>query len=273
MQVLYPLFTVPLHSFSAEEYRAFLYKAVDQSSVTTIHTVNPEMLVDARLHSAFAKILAQATVCVPDGVGIRYACLALYGEVIGVHPGVDTVFDLLDIAHEKRLRIAVCGARAQEHEAFRALFVRRAPAADLLCVDPGIIDERDPHVPLPVVERLVSFEPHIVLVALGQGKGIRQGKQERVVQDLAPKIPSAKIVIGVGGALDMLGGAVERAPSWMRSRNLEWLYRFVMQPWRFKRIAKAFPVFPLFIAWETFKKRVFWKATLRVLSQVYKDLR
>lgn len=267
------VFGVKLQSFTKQAYKDFLRLVARGEKVTTVHTVNPEMLVDARAHVQFARTLGSATVCVPDGAGIRYACLALYGDVVEVHPGVDTILDLMDIAHEQRLRIAVCGARPKEHEEFRTLLAKRAPAAELLCIDPGIIDERDPHLPLPSVERLVAFAPQIVLVALGQGRGVRQGKQEYIVQELVHKLPSARIIIGVGGALDMLGGSVERAPSWMRKRNLEWVYRFALQPWRFIRIAKAFPVFPAFIAWETIKKGIFLHATFRVLKQVYRDVR
>lgn len=268
----FDLFSVPLCVYSREEYVRVLKDAVQGNRVCTIHTVNPEMLVDARLHADFAQVLALATYCVPDGGGIRYARTALHGEALEVHPGVDTITDLVDIAHEFRLRVAVCGARAREHEAFRTFLLKRAPAAELLCVDPGIIDERDPHLPLPAVERLVAFAPHIVLVALGQGRGIRQGKQERIVQELAPKLPTAHVLIGIGGALDMLSGRVMRAPEWMRARHLEWLYRFVLQPWRWKRMGKAFIVFPLFVAWEAVKKGTIFSATGRVLRQVYKDL-
>lgn len=273
MQEAFSIFNIQLKSLTQEAYKDFLRLAAQGEKVVTIHTVNPEMLVDARAHIQFAKTLGSATVCIPDGAGIRYACLALYGEAVSVHPGVDTISDIMNIAHEQRLRIAVCGARPKEHEVFRTLLLKRAPAAELLCIDPGIIDERDPHLPLPSLERLVAFTPHIVLVALGQGRGVRQGKQEHIVQELAHKLPSARIIIGVGGALDMLGGSVERAPSWMRSRNLEWVYRLILQPWRFQRIMKAFPVFPFFVAWETVKKRIFFQATVRVVKQVYKDLR
>ena len=272
MEQAFPLFTVPLQAFTRDEYKDFLRSVAVGSSVCTVHTVNPEMLVDARLHPEFAQVLSSATRCIPDGAGIRYACLALFGAHVDVHPGVDTIVDLADIAHEQQLRVAVCGARPQEHEVFKTLLAKRAPAVSVLCIDPGIIDERDPHLPLPVVEQLIAFAPHIVLVALGQGRGVRQGKQERIVQELAPKLPSARIMMGVGGALDMLGGTLQRAPEALRTRNLEWMYRFVLQPWRFRRIAKAVFVFPLFIVWETIKKGVFFSATVRVLRQVGKDL-
>ena len=48
--------------------------------------------------------------------------------------------------------------------------------------------------------------------------------------------------MGVGGSFDYLTGRVPRAPAWMRSAGLEWLFRLGRQPWRLKRMA-VLPVF------------------------------
>ena len=37
-------------------------------------------------------------------------------------------------------------------------------------------------------------------------------------------------------ALDVLAGNVKRAPKWMIACKLEWLYRLIKEPWRFKRM-------------------------------------
>ena len=39
-------------------------------------------------------------------------------------------------------------------------------------------------------------------------------------------------MIGVGGALPVLVGARKRAPLWMQQAALEWLYRFMQEPFR-----------------------------------------
>jgi N-acetylglucosaminyldiphosphoundecaprenol N-acetyl-beta-D-mannosaminyltransferase len=49
--------------------------------------------------------------------------------------------------------------------------------------------------------------------------------------------------MGVGGAFDFLSGAVPRAPKFMRSLGLEWLFRLVLQPWRIKRQLTVFNFF------------------------------
>ena len=50
--------------------------------------------------------------------------------------------------------------------------------------------------------------------------------------------------MGIGGSMDVLSGNVKRAPEWMQKMSLEWLYRFLIQPTRFKRML-ALPKFML----------------------------
>ncbi len=44
------------------------------------------------------------------------------------------------------------------------------------------------------------------------------------------------VSIGLGGSFDVFSGTVKRALEWMIKTNLEWLYRLVTNPWRWKRM-------------------------------------
>ena len=68
-------------------------------------------------------------------------------------------------------------------------------------------------------------------------------KQEFFIE----KIKSQKndiIAIGIGGSFDVWAGYVQRAPISWQKLGLEWLYRTIKQPERFKRI---FPTLPMFL--------------------------
>jgi len=78
----------------------------------------------------------------------------------------------------------------------------------------------------------------ILFVAYGHSK------QEKWIRRNINKIP-ARVGIGVGASFDFVICLQRRAPQKYISRNLEWLYRLFTQPWRIKRILKAFPIFPL----------------------------
>jgi N-acetylglucosaminyldiphosphoundecaprenol N-acetyl-beta-D-mannosaminyltransferase len=87
-----------------------------------------------------------------------------------------------------------------------------------------------------IVARIRAARPDILLVAYGAP-----------AQDLwlARNLPQtgAAVGMGVGGSFDYIAGIVPRAPRWMRNRGLEWLYRLIRQPWRWRRMA----VLPLFV--------------------------
>ena len=68
-------------------------------------------------------------------------------------------------------------------------------------------------------------------------------KQESFIYN-AKKVLKPALMIGIGGNLDVWSGTVKRAPKIFQKLGLEWLYRTVTQPSRFKRI---FPTLPLFI--------------------------
>ena len=48
----------------------------------------------------------------------------------------------------------------------------------------------------------------------------------------------AHLMVGLGGALDVYAGVVDRAPEWFQRAGLEWLYRLGKEPKRIGRMAK-----------------------------------
>lgn len=64
--------------------------------------------------------------------------------------------------------------------------------------------------------------------------GIGAPRQENLMCKLKGKVNC--IMIGVGGAFNILSGKVNDAPMWMQNAGLEWFYRFIKEPRRlFKR--------------------------------------
>jgi N-acetylglucosaminyldiphosphoundecaprenol N-acetyl-beta-D-mannosaminyltransferase len=88
----------------------------------------------------------------------------------------------------------------------------------------------------------------ILLVAFGQVK------QETWIAENLKNLPNIKVAIGVGGTFDYLAGQVKRAPSWMRSLGLEWLFRLIMEPQRIGRIWNATVGFSWLVLREKMRK-------------------
>ena len=61
----------------------------------------------------------------------------------------------------------------------------------------------------------------------------------------------ARLLIGMGGCLDVFSGRVQRAPEVFQRLGLEWLYRVAKEPSRIGRVAKL----PLFLVHAAGEKR------------------
>ena len=93
------------------------------------------------------------------------------------------------------------------------------------------------------IEIINKAKPNILFVAYGNPAS----KQEKWIARNLSRLPSVKVAMGVGGSFDFLSGQIKRAPKRMQKIGLEWLYRLVRQPKRFKRIWNAVIVFSLLI--------------------------
>ncbi len=203
-----------------------------------ICTVNPEFVVDATRDPAFAQVLAQADLCVPDGIGVILAA-----RLQGIHltervTGSDGIYRLAELAARTGLRPFLLGAAPGV----------AAQAADVLAATyPGLVvagtcsgSPREGEWPA-IYAQLVQSRPDLLLVAFGHPR------QDFWIAAHRHELPAA-VAIGVGGAFDFVAGITQRAPeSWQRL-GLEWLHRLVHEPWRWRRMMKL-PVFAGKVAW------------------------
>ncbi len=80
-----------------------------------------------------------------------------------------------------------------------------------------------------------------------------QVRQEKWIKRNSEKIP-VKLSVGVGGTLDYFSGYSKVPADIITENNIEWLDRLVREPWRYKRVLNAFPVFPLKIFFKSLFK-------------------
>ena len=88
----------------------------------------------------------------------------------------------------------------------------------------------------PVVEAIRASGADAVFVCLGAPK------QEKWMQKNG-EATGARLLVGLGGCLDVFSGQVQRAPEMFQKLGLEWLYRLVKSPSRIGRMMKL----PLFL--------------------------
>ncbi|MBR5436949.1 MAG: WecB/TagA/CpsF family glycosyltransferase [Muribaculaceae bacterium] len=81
-----------------------------------------------------------------------------------------------------------------------------------------------------LIDDVAEKRPDVVFVAMGSPK------QELLMGDMRRRHEA--IYQGLGGSFDVYTGRIQRAPKWWREHNLEFAYRFLKQPSRFRRELK-----------------------------------
>lgn len=90
----------------------------------------------------------------------------------------------------------------------------------------------DSHEEETIVDKINLLSPDVLFVGLGCPK------QEEFIDKYKDKL-NVKLIVAVGGSFDVLAERVKRAPRWMISLGLEWLYRVMVEPVRIKRLKKV----------------------------------
>ena len=214
-----------------------------------IFTPNPEQVVLASRQKSFAKVLCQADLAIPDGIGLilasRLLSLVGKGEPLQERiPGVEVVENILYQAKQKNHVVMVIGGKAYTNLGYKNWQIREfspanpvdaqqnAASATLYWVE-GYANAASPTQAeeKAVALALTTLRPDVVFVALGAPT-----QEEWVIAHKKLLSDSGvRVAMVVGGAFDMLLGKVNRAPLVFRKLGLEWLFRLFQEPWRWKR--------------------------------------
>ena len=215
------------------------FSMINDNKVSQIVTINPEMYTEAEKNPEFKKILDEAELIVPDGIGIKIG-LKLKGYNVERVPGIDFARTLLDWCAKNNKPVAIIGSKEEVISKAVENLKNEISGLDIVYYHNGYFDNNE-----EIYNSLKEANARLVLVALGSPK------QEFFIYKAKQVLPPC-LMIGIGGSLDVWSGNVKRAPKIYQKLCLEWLYRTICQPERLKRI---FPTIPLFL-WKviTYKK-------------------
>lgn len=202
-----------------------------------IVTPNPEMVWLARERKDFTEALNGADLVIPDGIGIIYAARILGAPLPERVPGIELASFLLSEAAKNGSSVFLLGAKPGVAERAAEKLREQHPGLRVVGTGDGYFKED-----APVIEKINALKPELLLVCLGFPK---QELWMRRYRDVL----NTRLMLGLGGSLDVFAGDVKRAPeAWCRL-NLEWLYRLLCQPSRIGRMLKL-PLFLLSVLWE-----------------------
>ncbi len=197
----------------------------DRGQTTHLVTMNAEMAYSATQDSEFHKILAQADMIIPDGIGVVWA-LGHQGVPVSRLPGVELVEELFKQAPSQGLRLAILGSSPETLKAFQDQLPERFGQVNLVFARNGYFKPEEEE---QIIAELNHARPDVLFVALGVPK------QENWIARWRNQL-EIPLLMGVGGSFDVLSGRLDRAPVCMQRSHLEWLFRLYQQPTRWRRM-------------------------------------
>lgn len=215
---------VPFSALTEHEVMLRCVACVESQSPHMVITAGPEFVMRLQSDPRLRSVLTAADLITPDGIGIVIAS-RWYGQPIAERvTGVSLTERLLAYAHDQNLRVYFLGATEEALQ--KAMHVLRGRYQGLNITGKNgyfTSDQVD-----EVLADIMQVRPHILFVGLGQPR------QEEFIATYKDRL-GVPLAIGIGGVIDVLGGTVKRAPVMMQRLHLEWFYRLLREPSRWRR--------------------------------------
>lgn len=205
-------------------------------------TANPEILYRALSDKGLYETIAQASLVTADGQGVLLAGKLLNQPFKARVTGIDLAEALCATSGERGHKIYFLGGKEGISKKAQMAILRRYPNANIVGEHHGYF-KNDIE---PLLADLREKQPDILLVAMGSPY-----QEEFILR--YQKLLNIPVAIGVGGTLDVFSGEVKRAPELVQTLKLEWAYRILSDPKRWRRTL-VLPKFVLAVLKEKYKK-------------------
>ncbi len=216
---------VGVDNLTQEEFFQYFETFVQEPRQRLIFFANAHAVNVARRDREFQTVLNHADLVLPDGIGLRMAGRILNTPIRANLCGTDLLPKILGYAEGKGLSVFLLGSRPGVAEKATHRLRKRLPSLSIVGWHHG-------HFRSSEVGRIISLinqaNPDILLVAMGVPL------QEKWIHRFGVEL-NARLIFGVGAFLDFQAGFIPRAPIYLRSMGMEWVYRFWQEPRRMWR--------------------------------------
>jgi N-acetylglucosaminyldiphosphoundecaprenol N-acetyl-beta-D-mannosaminyltransferase len=224
---------------------------LEASRATTQICITPtNSILAARKQFKLQAIYNAAEWVICDGVPVKWAANFLGTPILERITGLDLLPDLIDLANKKSFSVFLLGASPGVGEQLKNKIEAEFPNCQVkgIYVPPfmAVFSEAENKRMLDAVNQSQADILLVSLTAPKQDIWIAEHKQ----------LLQVPLSIGIGGAFEVMAGLVPRAPKWMQTAGLEWLYRLIQEPKRmYRRYLIEAPLFiPLIILQKLFKE-------------------
>ncbi len=219
---------VPFDTYTLEQTAQKAVSMFDENGQHIICTPNPEIVMEARKDRELMGILKAADLVTPDGVGVVWASKYSETQLKERVSGYDLVLKIFEKMNDTDYTVYFFGGAPGVAQKAAEMMKLKFPGLKVVGVHNGYFDEKEER---KIIADIKRVQPSLLLVGLGAPK------QEKWIYNNL-RLTGAKVAIGIGGCFDVMSGNLKRAPKIFCKLGLEWFYRLITQPTRFKRMMK-----------------------------------
>ena len=217
-------------SFSDAVQQILSITAKPYGGAKQIVTVNAQFVTLSEREERMAGIIEDSALSVADGVPLLWVARLLGTPLRGRVNGTELMVSLCEQAALHGRSVYFLGGMHGTAELTAQRMKAKFPKLIVAGVDcPSMNFEQTPAIANEVAERIDSIQPDILFVAFGAPRA------EYWIRDHVSL--HAKVMIGVGGSFEIVGGIRRRAPRLFQRAGAEWLWRLCIEP---RRLGKRY---------------------------------
>ena len=222
----YDILGVRVHRVTMEQAMERVAEFIRQDRPHIIVTTDAGGIIRARDDERVRDIMNNADLVTADGAGVVLAARLLNLGIDTRVAGCDMVEEISRTAAAHDRSVFLLGAAPGVAEKAAEKLQERIPGLRIAGTQDGYFKPEDEPA---IVQRIREARPAALFVALGAPR------QEIWIVEHMEQL-GVPVCIGIGGSFDVISGLKQRAPVWMQKCGLEWLYRSVKEPARFRRL-------------------------------------
>lgn len=233
-----------LDAIDADEATDAILRFAREGAGAQIVTLGTEMVVHAQHDARYREVVNTCALSLCDTVGLLAVARSRGADLRERVTGVELVEHLCARGAGEGLRIFLFGGAPGIAQQAAEELERRYPGVRVVGTRSGYFA---PDESAAIAQEIRASGAQLLFVGIGFPK-----QEYWLAEHLRETGCGAGI--GVGGSFDVLSGNVQRAPERWRKLGLEWLYRLVREPHRWRR-QLALPHFVLLVAGENVRSR------------------
>ena len=210
-------------TLSQEKIICNIKKDIDNKKQNIIYNVNPLIITNFYKNEKIIEEFNTQNYNIPDGIGIVIASKLKRLKIKNRIAGIEFVDDLIKVANDNKYTIYFYGAKPGIVEKAKSNLEEKYKDIKIIGTMDGYVDEKK------ALKDIKKKKPDILLIGMGSPK------QENFIINNKKELKDIKVIIPVGGSFDVISGTLKRAPKIFIKLNLEWLYRMIKEPKRFKQ--------------------------------------